>query len=290
MHFGDSWVSCGGIAAVATAPGQRYQNLVTRLLTEALKEMNQREVPFASLYPFSYPFYEKMGWAASHWQYRIDVDTSWLQRVSKSGKAKRFRMISLDRVDELMSVYNTWAENWNLSLKRKPDKLELMLNWPGHHWRAFVHEHGYMLWMLDRSTEDTLYVAEFAYSNQQALLDGLALLGQMDSQYKRIAWFDADIEPFLQLGMPHPKPRIERSPAMMTRIVNRGAFEKLLPKPLGGLRIADPLGVSGTKDGDIGPGEIVQLVTGFWQTPPANQPAQLHRLVAEKAPYCVEKF
>ena len=31
---------------------------------------------------------------------------------------------------------------------------------------------------------------------------GLALLGQMDSQYDSVTWLNADYEPFLRLGVP----------------------------------------------------------------------------------------
>jgi predicted acetyltransferase len=289
MHLNGHWAKCGGVAAVATTPGQRYQNLVTKLLTEAVREMHGRGVAFSSLYPFSYPFYEKMGWAASHWQYRIEVETAWLKRVSKGGNAKKFRMIPLSKVEEMLPAYQRWAESFNLSLNRWTSKFNSMLTWPESRWQIFVHDDGYMLWNMAKTDAERLYVQEFAYTNHQAYLDGLALLAQMDSQFTKVLWHDADSEPFLQLGMPHPKPIIYQEPSMMTRVVNVEAFEKLLPKPIG-VKVRDPLGVSGPKDGDIGVGEVLQLVTGFWKAPKQGQPAHLHNIAGGKPLYCVERY
>jgi hypothetical protein len=77
---------------------------------------------------------------------------------------------------------------------------------------------------------------------------------------------------------------------MMTRVVNREAFERLLPKGLGKLRLSDPLGVTGdVTEGDIGVGEIVQVVTGFFEKPDPRCP-DLHKAVANKPSFCVERY
>lgn len=290
IRWGGKWVPCGGISAVATVPGQRYQNLITKLLTEAVKEMHERKVPFTSLYPFSYPFYEKMGWAATHWDYQIECETAWLQRASKGGKPKNFRLIPRDRYEEILPLYNRWAEDWNLSLKRENGKFKSMIYWPETKWQLFTHKDGYMIWDMARSVEGRLHVREFAYATEQAYLDGLALLAQMDSQFKTVTWVEADPEPFWKLGMPQPRASVTRTPNMMTRIVHLDVFQKLVPQPLTGVTVADPLGVTAPREGDIGVGEIVQIVTGFWQTPKPNHPAHLHAICADKKAYCIERF
>lgn len=290
VTFADKVVPCGGLAAVATAPGQRYQNLVRMLLTESVREMHSRQVPLAALYPFSYPFYERMGWAATHWQYKIETDITWLRNVGQKGDARRFRMVHNSNCQEILPVYDKWSAQFNLALSRWHEKLRSMIFWPNSSWRIFVHDHGYMLWDLARSQGNELFVAEFAYLNEAAFRDGLALLAQMDSQFEKVTWIDSDAEPFLQLGLPQPKPIIHKAPAMMSRVVNVEAFAKLLPEPLTGLRVSDPLGVSGDKVGDIGVGELLQLVTGFWQKPPQQGLKRLHNIAGGKPAFCMERY
>jgi predicted acetyltransferase len=293
MTFGDKSVDCGGISAVATVPGQRSQKLVNALLTEACREMHDREVPFSALYPFSYPFYEKCGWAATHWQYEIETTTAWLKHASKGGNGKRFRMVPKDRCEELLGVYERWHKKFNLNLNRWEEKLRSMLFWPGRNfdWRLFVHEDGYILMDIHRNPAhpQRLRVHEFAYLNEQAYLDGLALMSQMDTQFERVQWTDVDVEPLLKRGVPYPRPVINRDPQMMTRVVHQKAFEALLPKGLGGVTLRDPLGVTADVHGDVGVGEIVQMVTGFFHEPCKRHP-ELHRLVADKPAFCVEKY
>lgn len=294
ITFGDKTADCGGISAVATVPGQRSQKLINSLMAEALREMHDRGVALSGLYPFSYPFYEKLGFAATHWQYRIETTTAWLKQISKGGNAKRFRMVPKDRCEEILPVYDRWRRQFNLCLNRWEEKWRLGVHWPGREadWRFFVHDDGYILMDVRRGTAmpRVLNVLEFAYLNEQAWLDGLALLAQMDTQFEEVRWLDYDVDAFLRKGVPYPKPSIKREPEMMTRVVNQKVFETLLPpKTLDGITLRDPLGVTADTTGDIGVGEVLQMLTGFFDKPCKHHP-QLHRLVADKPAFCVERY
>ena len=292
ITFGDQIAQCGGISGVATMPGQRSQSLVNVLLEEACRDMNHRGVAFSALYPFSYPFYERSGYAATHWEYRIQTECAWLKRFAKAGNAKQFRYVPKERGEEILPVYDRWQRQFNLNLNRWDEKLKSMLTWPGRDWdwRLFLHDDGYLLMNIHRGSEPrVLRVPEFAYLNEQAYMDGLALMAQMVTQFDAVRWVDYDVDALLKRGVPYPKPTIHREPNMMMRVVNRAAFEKLLPNGLGRLRLVDPLGVSGELEGDVGVGEIVQIVTGFFAKPDERCP-QLHRVVAEKSAFCIEKY
>ena len=52
MHVGNRWLTCGGIAGVATHPQHRRQNLVNKLLANCLQHLHQREVPISALWRF----------------------------------------------------------------------------------------------------------------------------------------------------------------------------------------------------------------------------------------------
>lgn len=52
-----------GVASVATPPEHRHQGYVRELLAAGLREWREDGAAFAALWPFSYPFYERLGYA-----------------------------------------------------------------------------------------------------------------------------------------------------------------------------------------------------------------------------------
>ncbi|MFX7090522.1 GNAT family N-acetyltransferase, partial [Acinetobacter baumannii] len=63
MRLNGNFVKCGGIANVATDPSQRRGNLVKALMQHALQKLHDDKVPVSALHAFSFPYYERMGYA-----------------------------------------------------------------------------------------------------------------------------------------------------------------------------------------------------------------------------------
>jgi len=260
------------------------------LLHQVLRDLHDREFAFAALYPFSYPFYEKMGWAATHWQYEISASSEAVKNIAKRGNAKAFRMVTLEQIDGLLAVYERWYKHFNLNLSRPESKFRVAMESPGSDFRLFVHDDGFIVLDLEKSDRKAgiLRVPEFVYLNEQAYLDGLAFLGQMDAQFETLNWIDWDVDKLLSFGVPYPKPEIKRQPAMMTRVVNDKAFYKLLPKQPK-IKLSDPLEVTWNNEGGIGVGEILQVVTGFFNKPGLLYP-ELHNMVGGSPAFCIERY
>jgi predicted acetyltransferase len=64
LRIRGAWHPVAGVAAVATPPAYRRQGYVRRLLAESLAEYRERDCVFAALWPFSHPFYGRLGWRA----------------------------------------------------------------------------------------------------------------------------------------------------------------------------------------------------------------------------------
>jgi predicted acetyltransferase len=259
-------------------------------LHQILRDLHDAEYAFASLYPFSYPFYEKMGWAATHWQYDITVASEWVKNAAKRGNAKAFRMAGPKQFNDAVAIYDRWYKHFNLNLSRSESKFSARMEWPGRDYRLLINDDGFMVLDLEKSDRNAgiLRVPEFVYLNDQCYLDGLAFLGQMDAQFEKVNWIDWDVDKLLSLGVPYPRPEINRSPAMMTRVVNDKAFYKLLPKQLK-LKLSDPLEVTWSNDGDIGVGEILQVLTGFFSKPGKLYP-ELYNMVGGAPAFCIERY
>jgi len=287
LQLGERWIPCGGICAVATNPPHRRRNVVNLLLTECLKGLHERRVPISSLWPFSYPFYQRMGWATTDMKYLVESDLAPLRKI---GDSRRYKQHPITDIHVFMPLHERWVSGHNLGIRRSAERWDWLLTRPELECHVFVHRDGYMIWNL-KKREGTLEVKEWCYLTEEAFLDGLTLLSQMDSQYQKVQWVSSEIDSLLRLGVSDPVATISVIPGMMSRVVHVEAFRESLPVKSPELPVSDPLGVSGSANGlGFGPGELVQLVTGYWRNPPGHLPAELNAVVADQQAYSGEYF
>jgi predicted acetyltransferase len=289
LRFGDRWIPCAGVAGVATLPSYRRQGVVKLLLTECLKIQHERRIPMACLWPFSYPFYKRMGWEVTDFQTEME---SPITRLPDSGDARAYKMLPLNQFGAAMAVHERWCESTNLSMRRSNKRWQYMLSQPNKVFRLFVHNDGYMIWdIASGGSEQQLIVKEWGFTNRKALVDGLSLLSKMDSQFQSVKWRCADAEPFLKLMGNESPPAVHIMHGMMSRVVHVDAFREALPVKSIGLTIVDPLGVSGPVTGSgAGPGEIVQHVIALWKQPDPRLPDSLHGVIGDAPAFSVEQY
>ncbi len=288
LHFGDRWIPCGGIAAVATNPPHRRRSIVKVLLKECLRGLHERRVPISSLWPFSYPFYQRMGWAVTDMKYSIEAD---LRPFGKCGDSRNYKVHALKDLGAIMPLHERWVHTNNLAMKRSAERWDWLFTRPELDCHLFVHRDGYMVWNL-KKREGVLEVKEWAYLTEDAFLDGLTLLSQMDSQFEKAQWVSSEIDFLTRLGIGDPIATVKVIPGMMSRIVHLDAFrESLTVKSPASLQVCDPLGVTGSSNGaGYDPGALVQLVSGFWKTAPTYLPAELHAVAGGQQAFSGEYF
>jgi predicted acetyltransferase len=75
--FGGASLPMAGVAGVGVAPEARGTGVVTKLLTETLKELYANGVPISALYPATQRPYRKVGYeqAGTHVSFQIDTDS-----------------------------------------------------------------------------------------------------------------------------------------------------------------------------------------------------------------------
>jgi len=294
LHLGDRWVKASGIAGVATYPEYRRQRLVNLLLTDCLKKLHANKVAVASLWPFSYPFYERMGWAVTDMQNEVEVSLSSLRGIQ--GDAHAYKTVEPANLAPVMAMHERWSEQLNLSIRRNEYRWKELLQDPVCRHRLFIHQDGYMLWNVGQSTENTLLVREWCYLSDKAFVDGLTLLSHMDTkQFGKAKLLLPELETVLRLGGMACAPDIRVRPGMMSRVVNLEAFLAALPGRIShDIDLIDPLGVTAPTTGNFdpakGPGALVQHVTSFWKTPNPNFPENLYGIAAAFPPFSVERY
>lgn len=289
-HLGDAWVNCGGIAGVATHPQYRRQKLVNKLLTDCLQQLHKREVPLSALWPFDYDFYGSMGWAITDVRYKVDTLTAKLNKVK--GNARAYRAKELGEHHEAKAAHKQWIQKFNLSMERSAFRWMQLLFPPGSRRRLYVHKDGYMIWNLSASFDKILQITEWCYLTDEAFRDGLALLAQMDSQYDHVIWLAPEIDTLYRIAGPSKAHTITQPPGMMSRVVHLDAFMEAIGAKCA-VSIHDPLGVSGPKEaapGAVGPGALVQHVTGFWQQTADGLPPELYKIANQYPSFTAEQY
>lgn len=296
MWFGEQLLPCAGVSAVAADPAHRRRGLIRRCLAACLKEAHRKRVPLTALWPFSYPFYRRMGYEVTDFHHVVEVAAEALPDL---GEATRYRRMHLDHYDPLKPIHEEWIRQSNLSIKRGDLQWRRLLSHPERQVCGFRHDDGYILWNTKDRSNRILEIFEWAWNTREAFLDGLSLLKRMnDLNFDRVRFNTGRIEDFVGLGISDPQPTITMKPALMTRVLHTGAFVEALGKKMPPFLIKDPLGVSDSH-GDNGavtdsraltPGEVVQAATDFYNVKPQGVPDELFRAVASRHNYTVEFF
>lgn len=306
MRFADQWMPGGGIAAVATHPDRRGQGLAKRVLTECLLDMRHRKIALACLGTAIHSFYERLGWSISDWANTVEIGEIALAELAAGGDADKYEAYAQEEaLDVVMPIHEQWVSSYTYGIRRDRRRWLRQLTEPGFAGEFHIHAEGYML--IDRTAmarEGKCVVAEWAYLNERAFRDGLALLSSKLSRSSLTGarWRDAHAQPFANYhGQLKEQPTITVRPGGMSRVVDLAAFAERLAEQAPDLRrrlqsvgISDPLGVTAAHNPyGIGPGELVQLVTGFRGASAAAWPAELAELsgIAGQAPaFCAEVY
>jgi len=293
-NFNGRTIKCGGIAGVASSPPMRKQGLVRAVITECLRRLHDQNVEISALWPFSYPFYERMGYAVTDLQYDV---TQKIDAIPDVGDSSRFRPVKLDDFAMMMPVHQRWNKTFNLSFERNSKRWHRQVTRPDTHYALYLHDDAYMIWSLDNRKERKLKVLEWAYLTDEAFLDGLALIkncGQLS--YDSAEWTMPDLGPLLKLGVQYPPAEIKVRHGMMSRVVNSEAFFNNTGLKEHRQDIADPLGVTGrpADAGDTrpGPGQLIQIAAGFLTPSKTLSPAAqaLYKAAASMPTFSAEQY
>lgn len=158
----------GGITGVATYPEYTKRGLAHTLMADCLKHMRAHGQSVAFLYPYSIPFYRKMGWEIISDAMTFSLKDTQLPRFSNM--PDRVERVSMDH-DDLKQVHDHFARRRHGALIRD------QLAWT-EYWRWDVddmitaiyynEQHtptGYIVYYLE---EEIFHIKEMIYLDQDA--------------------------------------------------------------------------------------------------------------------------
>lgn len=221
-------------------------------------------------------FYESMGWAVSDWHYSIELNLDHFVGLAGLGKADAYAIAPSNRHEKAAALRDQWLTGGHLGIRRSEKRWQRLASiyGPDFVWKLLIHQNGYMILDLSKSAQkDKLVVAEWVYLNDDAFKDGLAVFANMRRQYKTVEWVDSTPERLLKLRLIDQTNVIRLSTGQLSRVVHLESFEKAINMSLKDVKMRDPLGVMCQNNASgLSPGQLVQLVTGFWDELPTDWP------------------
>ena len=174
-HRFDSWldgqlVANGGIGGVSTLPEYRNTGAIRAIFEKLIPEAYRNGEIISTLYPFNHAFYRKFGYETACWRYDYEFAPAVLKGYRFDGTAELWNPD--DPVSEYTALYNRFAENYNLAVRRD-DKRMLQDHLKGEYYKD--RKFGYLL------KEDGIPVAYLIF--QDIRNDPAAILSVNDAAW-----------------------------------------------------------------------------------------------------------
>ena len=181
----------GGLGAVATPPEHRGQGYASDLCRHALREYREADVGFVTLWPFSTPFYRRLGWGTANTYRRFDLPPSALPDHDTAGRLVR---LDADDWERLRRVESAVADGTALSLRRSEAwwRERTLADWDDdgvpycYGYERDGALRGYVVYTIADDTDHTLSVTNLASADEDARRALLSFLGRHGAQVERV--------------------------------------------------------------------------------------------------------
>ncbi|EMA20496.1 GNAT family N-acetyltransferase [Haloarcula marismortui] len=196
LYFFDTTVrgaatTVGGLGAVATPPEHRGQGLAADLCRHALSAYRKADVGFVTLWPFSTPFYHRLGWGTANTYRRFDLPPSALPDDDTAGQLVR---LDADDWERLRRVETAAAAGTALSLRRSEAwwRERTLADWDDdgvpycYGYERDGELQGYVVYTVADDANNTLSVSNFAAVDEEARRALFAFLGHHGAQIERV--------------------------------------------------------------------------------------------------------
>jgi len=214
LYFAGVRYEMAGVGGVAVAPERRSQGVAQWMLTQALHQFREQEIPLSMLYPFRQSFYRKLGWARVGITHQYRVSSRWLPLDEKRSQIRAYQphyekhFITL--YEKVAVQHNGWLDRpvwwWQEFFKPKGGR-EMYGYWEGN------TLHGYVViefaQLEPEKDQLAVIVREWVAQTPQAYRGVVGFLGSLRDQVTTIVWNTYPDDPF-----PHLLKEQERDPAL----------------------------------------------------------------------------
>ena len=211
----DTWldgqlVANGGIGGVSTLPEYRNTGAVRAIFGKLIPEAYRNGEVISTLYPFSHAFYRKFGYETACWRNDYEFAPGVLAGYRYDGTAELWKPD--DPVGEFTALYNRFAENYNLAVRRD-DKMMLEKHLKGEYYKDrkfgyLLKEDGvpvaYLIFQdIRHDPAAILEVQDIAWDGRKGMNALLGFLGRFSADYGTVRMFlPASVELFSFIRSP----------------------------------------------------------------------------------------
>lgn len=172
-----------GLGGVATASTYRSGGICSNLIKEGIKVMYEQGAVYSLLAPFSYEFYQKLGWK---WCYNNLTYTFEIDKLKKFRNEGYIEYLSETNRLELNNYYEGYIQGLNGSCIRDKHHWERRISRKLDHYTVLYRNtegkiQGYMIYKLIHATL-TFEVVEMQYSNMSTLRSFLNYISTHSAQ------------------------------------------------------------------------------------------------------------
>lgn len=230
-RFAGKWIPTLVVGGIGTQPQYRRQGCVRKMFEDLLPRAREFGWYASILHPFSFSYYRKFGYERVSDTVIVDMPITALDFLPRYAD-----LIPLDEAEhpeDIVSVYEAFSENRNLSFERKaPNQFKK----DGAKTYLYYNDRGacegYVVTQIDnyfdginRMISVNLIVHEIAYLNRDALLHLLSFLRMYEGELKTIHFRDIGMTPEVDLCLRHfMDTRYDIHPDIMARILDTKAM------------------------------------------------------------------
>lgn len=239
-YFDGHEIQNGGIGAVSTLPEYREKGAIKAIFAKLLPEAYANGEIISTLFPFNHAFYRKVGYETICWQSNYEFQPEVLRGYHFSGSATLWK--PGDPVEEYTKLYNRFASNYNLAIKRD-DTMMLDKHVKGEYFkdRKFCYllsdEQGvaaYVIFQDERHDSGAvLRLDDVAWDGRRGFTAILGFLSRFAADYRKIQFFlpaGEELLSIIQSPMSYDIHKTTRHD-YMARIINAQKLLALLKKP-----------------------------------------------------------
>ncbi len=169
MYLHGEQVSAGGIGEVSTHPEYRRRGLATRLLQDAIRFMEEREIAISSLHG-GRSIYEALGWENVTRYYASSRKSATYEHTFQIRPVNNASEIE---IEQIATLYGDYSRRFNGTFVRDHPK----------YWSGWVRTESPQAWVAEqagslygyisvRRNDENLYVKEFLASEEMFAQDG----------------------------------------------------------------------------------------------------------------------
>ncbi len=230
-HMGPKVVlPLGGIAGVACKPAARGRGYARAALVATLGHMRDEGEVVSTLYPFSWRYYQQLGWEWTGVTRRYSAATRIFEPTPDTD---RCREAGPEDRPLIQAAYRRFAGRYRGMLDRDEKQWNTILDDTPEQWTyAYVCEgddgiEGYFVYR--GGSDDTTELREFICLNARAQRALLGLLGRMDMQTRRVEW-NAPNDDLLWSAICDHEIEVKLRPRTQARVVDvAGALSRWSP-------------------------------------------------------------